>query len=104
MGIRFLPSLENAKLSIIDLKYFGDVFGCSVLERAGWHDNSVCSYWNDSRFRSGRFTGRRYVHALFADGAAMRGGIYTSSNDAWISGPGTLVVTYPPVGMGLQMK
>jgi autotransporter-associated beta strand protein len=44
------------------------------------------------------FTGRQYIHSLFLNGVLMRGGIYTSANASWITGPGSLVVTYPPVG------
>jgi hypothetical protein len=50
------------------------------------------------------FSGKQYVHSLFVDGTAMRGGTYTSANAAWITGPGTLVVTYPAVGTLLQMQ
>jgi hypothetical protein len=34
----------------------------------------------------------------------MPGGRYTASNAAWITGDGTLVVTYPPVGSLIQVK
>jgi len=44
------------------------------------------------------------VHALFVDGAPMPGGRYTAENAAWITGPGTLIVTYPPSGSILFLK
>jgi autotransporter-associated beta strand protein len=50
------------------------------------------------------FTGKQYVHTLTADGTAMPGGQYTAANASWITGPGVLVVTYPPVGTLLFMK
>jgi autotransporter-associated beta strand protein len=50
------------------------------------------------------FTGSQHIHALFVDGAPMPGGRYTASNAAWITGDGTLVVTYPPVGSLIQVK
>ncbi|OQC19458.1 MAG: Autotransporter-associated beta strand repeat protein [Verrucomicrobia bacterium ADurb.Bin070] len=50
------------------------------------------------------FTGKQYVHALYVDGAPMPGGLYTAEKVAWITGPGTLVVTYPPVGSMLFLK
>jgi hypothetical protein len=50
------------------------------------------------------FAGKQYVHALFVDGAPMPGGLYTAEKAAWITGPGTLVVTYPPVGSMLFLK
>ncbi len=50
------------------------------------------------------FTGKQYVHALFVDGAAMPGGQYTAANTAWITGPGILVVTYPPVGTMMWVR
>jgi autotransporter-associated beta strand protein len=50
------------------------------------------------------FTGKQYVHALYVDGAPMPGGVYTAAKAAWITGPGTLVVTYPPVGSMLFLK
>ena len=50
------------------------------------------------------FTGKQYVHALFVDGAAMPGGRYTAEKASWITGPGTLVVTYPPVGSMMFLR
>ncbi len=50
------------------------------------------------------FAGKQYVHALFVDGAPMPGGLYTTEKAAWITGPGTLVVTYPPVGSMLFLR
>jgi len=50
------------------------------------------------------FTGKQYVHALYVDGAPMHGGLYTADKVAWITGPGTLVVTYPPVGSMLFLR
>jgi len=42
--------------------------------------------------------GKQHVHELFVDGVPMAGGVYTAANASWITGPGMLVVTYPPVG------
>ena len=50
------------------------------------------------------FTGKQYVHALFVNGAPMPGGCYTAANAAWITGPGTLIVTYPPSGSILFLR
>jgi len=50
------------------------------------------------------FTGKQYVHTLTVDGVPMPGGVYTTEKAAWITGPGTLVVTYPPVGAILFVK
>jgi autotransporter-associated beta strand protein len=50
------------------------------------------------------FTGRQYVHALFVDGAAMPGGRYTADNTTWITGPGALIVTFPPTGTLLLFR
>jgi autotransporter-associated beta strand protein len=50
------------------------------------------------------FAGKQYVHALFMDGSPMPGGLYTAANAPWITGPGALVVTYPPVGFLLLLK
>ena len=50
------------------------------------------------------FTGKQYVHALSVDGAPMPGGQYTAAKAAWITGPGALVVTYPPVGTLMFLK
>lgn len=45
------------------------------------------------------FTGKQHIHSLFVNGAAMPGGLYTAANTAWITGAGSLVVTYPPSGV-----
>ena len=51
------------------------------------------------------FTGKQYVHRLLLNGVQQHGGQYTSVNlPSLISGPGTLVVTYPPVGMTITVK
>ncbi len=50
------------------------------------------------------FAGKQYVHALFVDGVSMPGGQYTAAKVPWISGPGLLVVTYPPVGTLLFLR
>ena len=50
------------------------------------------------------FAGRQYVHMLIVNGVMMHGGMYTSANASWITGPGTLVVTYPPVGTTITVK
>ncbi len=50
------------------------------------------------------FTGKQHVHALFVDGAPMPGGRYTAENAAWITGPGALIVTYPPSGSILFLR
>ena len=50
------------------------------------------------------FTGKQYVHALFVNGVAMPGGQYTAARASWITGPGILVVTYPPVGTTITVK
>jgi len=50
------------------------------------------------------FTGKQYVHTLSVDGVLMPGGVYTAEKAAWIAGPGTLVVTYPPVGSMMFLK
>lgn len=50
------------------------------------------------------FTGKQFIHALFVDGAPMPGGQYTAAKVSWITGPGTLVVTYPPVGTALMLR
>ena len=43
-------------------------------------------------------TGSQYVHALVLEDVAMPGGTYTAAHVSWLTGPGMLVVTYPPVG------
>ena len=50
------------------------------------------------------FTGRQYVHSLYMNGIQMHGGIYTSANASWITGAGTLVVLYPPVGTTITVR
>ncbi|MDA3924349.1 MAG: hypothetical protein PF904_06610 [Kiritimatiellae bacterium] len=45
------------------------------------------------------FTGKQHIHSLFVNGEAMPGGLYTATNTTWITGTGTLVVTYPPSGV-----
>ena len=50
------------------------------------------------------FTGRQYVHALVVDDVAMPGGTYTAARVSWLTGPGMLVVTYPPVGSMLFLR
>jgi autotransporter-associated beta strand protein len=50
------------------------------------------------------FVGKQYVHTLVVDGVQMHGGQYTAARAAWITGTGTLVVTYPPVGTILFVK
>ena len=50
------------------------------------------------------FDGKQFIHALFVNGAAMPGGVYTSSNTTWITGAGRLVVTYPPCGTVILLK
>ena len=51
------------------------------------------------------FTGKQYVHRLLVNGVQQHGGQYTSVNlPSLISGSGTLVVTYPPVGMTITVK
>ena len=50
------------------------------------------------------FAGKQYVHALFVDGTALPGGRYTSANATWITGPGSLIVTFPPVGTLLFLR
>ena len=51
------------------------------------------------------FTGKQYIRALYVDGAQKPGGTYTASPKApWITGPGTLVVTYPPTSTILILK
>ena len=50
------------------------------------------------------FTGKQYIHALYVDGFQMPGGVYNATKASWITGPGTLVVTYPPVGTMLFMR
>jgi autotransporter-associated beta strand protein len=50
------------------------------------------------------FTGKQYVHALYVNGALMPGGQYRSATTSWITGDGTLVVTYPPVGTLIRVK
>ena len=44
------------------------------------------------------FSGKQYIHALAVDGVQMPGGVYTAAKVSWITGPGRLVVMYPPVG------
>ena len=44
------------------------------------------------------FTGKQYAHALTVNGAPMLGGRYTAANTTWITGPGALLVTFPPQG------
>jgi autotransporter-associated beta strand protein len=50
------------------------------------------------------FTGKQHVHSLFRDGAPMPGGLYTAAKVSWITGPGALIVTYPPVGTQLFIR
>ncbi len=50
------------------------------------------------------FDGKQYIHALFIDGVAQPGGIYTAVNAPWITGSGQLVVTYPPVGSLIMLQ
>ena len=50
------------------------------------------------------FSGKQYIHSLFVDGAAMPGGVYTALNSPWISGSGSLVVTFPPSGVLIIVK
>ncbi len=50
------------------------------------------------------FAGKQYIRALFVNGAPMPGGQYTAANTAWITGPGILVVTYPPVGSLISVR
>ena len=61
-------------------------------------------YVTSGAFLNLAFTGRQYVHMLTVNGVMMHGGTYTSANASWITGPGTLVVTYPPVGTTITVK
>ncbi len=44
------------------------------------------------------FSGKQHIHSLYVDSIQMPGGRYTSTKVSWITGSGTLIVTYPPVG------
>jgi autotransporter-associated beta strand protein len=50
------------------------------------------------------FIGKQYIHALYIDSAPQSGGRYTAANAPWITGPGALVVTYPPLGSLIMLK
>ena len=50
------------------------------------------------------FTGKQYVHRLLIDGVQQHGGLYTTLNTPWISGPGALVVTFPPTGTAIFVR
>jgi autotransporter-associated beta strand protein len=51
------------------------------------------------------FTGKQYVHRLVINGVQQSGGEYTAVNlPSLISGPGTLVVTYPPKWTLIMLK
>ena len=50
------------------------------------------------------FTGKQYIHSLFVNGVRMPGGQYTAAKASWITGNGTLVITYPAVGTMLTLK
>jgi len=41
------------------------------------------------------FSGTMIIHGLMIDGVPQKGGIYSSANTSWITGPGLLAVTYP---------
>jgi len=50
------------------------------------------------------FTGKQYIHMLTVNGVRMPGGQYTAATASWITGSGTLVVTYPSVGTMFTVK
>jgi len=50
------------------------------------------------------FVGKQVIHALSVDGIAQRGGAYTRHNTTWITGDGTLIVTFPPSGTIIMVR
>ncbi|MCL1922078.1 MAG: hypothetical protein FWG50_13580, partial [Kiritimatiellaeota bacterium] len=50
------------------------------------------------------FTGKQYIHTLTVDGIAKKGGAYNRNNAPWVTGDGTLVVTFPASGTLIMVK
>ena len=51
------------------------------------------------------FTDKQRIRALYIDGVMQSGGTYTASPQVpWLTGPGTLIVTYPPTATLLILK
>ena len=50
------------------------------------------------------FTGKQYAHTLTVNGAQLHGGRYTAANTTWVTGPGTLFVTFPSVGTAIFIR
>ena len=80
--------------------YTGDTFlsaGTLALDGALLPTDTDLHMAADAKLRLD-FFGKQLVHTLDVDGLPLSGGVYTAANAAWITGTGTLVVRYPPVG------